>query len=177
MLDKRSWKRLEWTMITKRELVWFDTEDGFTGAVKMQEVSKPFCVGKNQLEICDTGITWVQCAWTGVNLWATAMFDASGKLFQVYFDLADEVHLDGEDSWFTDLILDVVYDPSGLVSVLDADELESAVCQGFVSIDQANRAKRLCERLVSSLQERPESVNAWFEKRYLLSLEKSAKNR
>jgi len=114
MLDKRSWKRATWTMITEKELSWFMLEDCFCGVIHMKQVSEPFSVGNPVLVICNQGITWVQCAWRNSNIWATAMFDASGKLFQIYFDIADEVFIDGENTWFTDLIVDVVYQPGEL---------------------------------------------------------------
>ena len=85
MFDQRGWKRLEWEMITDRKLAWFEFEGGFCGALKMMSVSEPFKVGKKQLVICDEGITWVQCGWSDHKVWTTAMFDASGKLFQIYF--------------------------------------------------------------------------------------------
>ncbi len=166
MLDKRSWKRLDWTMITDRKLSWFEIEGGFCGAVEMLEVSEPFRVGKNQLTICDTGMTWIQCAWHQKHLWATAMFDQEGKLFQIYFDIADEVHLDGEDSWFVDLIVDVVYSPLGHAVILDDDELEDAYRNKRISLAQKELADECSRRLKTAVESKSERVNLWFETLY-----------
>ena len=166
MLDKRSWKRLEWTLITDRKLSWFEIEGGFCGAVEMLDVSEPFCVGKDRLTICDEGITWIQCAWHQKHLWATAMFDKEGRLFQIYFDIADEVHLDGEDSWFVDLIVDVVYNPSGQAVILDCDELESAYNNKRISLAQKELAQGCSMRLKTVVENEYKQVNQWFETLY-----------
>ncbi|MBE6107215.1 MAG: DUF402 domain-containing protein [Erysipelotrichaceae bacterium] len=166
MLDKRSWKRATWTMITEKELSWFMLEDCFCGVIHMKQVSEPFSVGNPALVICNQGITWVQCAWRNSNIWATAMFDASGKLFQIYFDIADEVFIDGENTWFTDLIVDVVYQPGGTVRVLDLDELEEAVQKQMITFKQKQQAEALAERLKSALEKNFEDVEAWFEQVY-----------
>ncbi|MBQ7889838.1 MAG: DUF402 domain-containing protein [Erysipelotrichaceae bacterium] len=166
MLDKRGWKRLEWKIITKAQRCWVQDENCFFGIVKMEKVSEPFKVGENQLTICDVGITWMQCAWSNVPLWATAMFDQSGKLFQIYFDVCNEVHLDKEDSWFTDLILDVVYDLSGNVIVLDEDELEFAYQNNLISLTQKQKALDVAQRLKYELESHFEDVDKWFEMMY-----------
>ena len=166
MLDKRSWKRLEWTMITDRKLSWFEIEDGFCGAVEMLGVSEPFYVGKDRLIICDEGITWIQCAWHQKHLWATAMFDKEGNLFQIYFDIADEVHLEGEDSWFVDLIVDVVYDSSGTAVILDLDELAQAYEDGKIGLNQKQLAEEVCFTLKTELEARQNEVNQWFDMLY-----------
>lgn len=166
MLDKRGWKRLEWKIITKAQRYWFQDESCFFGIVKMEEVSELIKVEQNQLTICDVGITWMQCAWSNVPLWATAMFDQSGKLFQIYFDVCDEVHLDKEDSWFTDLIIDVVYDLSGNVIVLDVDELEFAYQNNLISLTQKQKALDVAQRLKYALESHFEDVGKWFEMMY-----------
>ncbi len=162
VLDKRSWKRLEWTMITKRDLKWFEFEGGFCGVLKMMEVTAPFKVGKNQVTICDRGITWIQCAWKEKNLWATAMYDQSGNLFQIYFDIADEIHFEGEKTWFADLIVDVVYEPEGTAVILDEDEIEEAYAKGLVSTKQRDNALKWAQSLKQDLERKSNEVNGWF---------------
>ncbi len=166
MLDKRSWKRLNWTMITERELSWIEDEQCFCSILHMIQVSEPFYVGKPALLICDQGIAWVQCAWKDKNLWATAMFDASGKLFQIYFDIADEVHINGEDTWFVDLIVDVVYHPGGKVEILDLDELQEAMDQNQITLKQKQYAQQLSLRLKTTLENSFSDVESWFEQVY-----------
>lgn len=175
MLDKRSWKRSEWTIITKANRLWFEFENGFCGVVEMLEVSEPFCVGKNKLTICDQGITWVQCAWKDIDIWATAMFDKNGNLFQIYFDICDEVNLDGERSWFADLILDVVYHPDGTVNVLDENELTEAYESHLISKEQRMKAENTAIQLVFDLKSHSKQVNDWFLKLYKKSSENTLK--
>lgn len=51
------------------------------------------------------------------------------------------IHPDG--IWeTTDLFLDIWVDPAGILSVLDADQLLEAEAKGFVSRDQAERARQ-----------------------------------
>ena len=165
MLDRRSWKRDNWTMITKKTLTWFEFEGGFCGALKMQEVSEPFCVGKQQLVICDKEITWIQCGWKGKDIWATAMFDATGHLFQIYFDVA-EVHFKKENTEFIDWIVDVVYDPSGKASVLDMNELDEAYQQNWIDKGQKQEISKIALSLKNDLESHFEQVNSWFEMMY-----------
>ena len=165
MFDQRGWKRLEWEMITDRKLAWFEFEGGFCGALKMMSVSEPFKVGKKQLVICDEGITWVQCGWSDHKVWATAMFDASGKLFQIYFDVAD-VEIDGEATSFKDLVVDVVYDPDGIAVILDRDELEDVHHKGLVSDEEKQLILGVSDTLKSELESHFEQVNLWFEMMY-----------
>lgn len=165
MLDQRGWKRLEWEMITERKLTWVEFEGGFCGAVEMLKVSEPFKVGKKQLVICDAGITWVQCGWRNKKVWATAMFDASGHLFQIYFDIAD-VFVDGEKTSFKDLIVDVVYDPDGTAVVLDCDELKEVYHKNLISCTEKQMIIDTAERLKNVLESQFEQVNSWFETMY-----------
>ena len=165
MLDQRGWKRLEWEMITERKLTWFEFEGGFCGAVEMLEVSEPFKAGKKQLVICDAGITWVQCGWCNKKVWATAMFDASGHLFQIYFDIAD-VFVDGEKTSFKDLIVDVVYDPDGTAVILDIEELDDAYQKNLISNAQKLMISDAAEHLKNELESRYKQVNSWFELMY-----------
>lgn len=152
-------------MITERKLTCFEFDGGFCGALKMMKVTDPFVVG-DHLTICDDGITWVQCAWKNKKVWSTAMFDKQGDLFQVYFDVVDKVHIDEEDSWFTDLIVDVVYDPKGTAVILDVDELETAYQKGLITLDQKQSALCISEKLKYELESRFEQVNSWFEMMY-----------
>lgn len=175
MLDKRSWTRSEWTMIRKANRLWFEFENGFCGVVEMLEVSEPFCVGEHKLTICDQGVTWVQCAWKDADIWATAMFDKNGNLFQIYFDICDEVNLDGERSWFTDLILDVVYNPDGTVNVLDENELTEAYESHLISKEQRMKAENTAIQLVFDLKSHSKQVNEWFLKLYKKSSENTLK--
>ena len=172
MLDKRGWKRSEWTMITCAKRIWLDIENGFCGIVQMKEVSEPFCVGKEKLVICDHGITWVQCAWKNIPLWATAMFDSKGNLFQIYFDVCDEICFDGENTWFTDLILDIVYHPDGTVEILDEDELLDAYLKGMINEKQKSTALKISKVLENVLKTQSKQVNDWFKELF----EKSTKN-
>ena len=87
-------------------------------------------------------------------------------MFQIYFDIADEVFIDGENTWFTDLIVDVVYQPGGTVRVLDLDELEEAVQKQMITFKQKQQAEALAERLKSALEKNFEDVEAWFEQVY-----------
>jgi predicted RNA-binding protein associated with RNAse of E/G family len=93
------------------------------------------------------------------------MFDASGHLFQIYFDIAD-VFVDGEKTSFKDLIVDVVYDPEGTAVVLDCDELEEAYHKNLISCTEKQMIIDTAERLKNVLESQFEQVNSWFETMY-----------
>ena len=103
------------------------------------------------------------------------MFDKNGNLFQIYFDICDEVNLDGERSWFTDLILDVVYNPDGTVNVLDENELTEAYESHLISKEQRMKAENTAIQLVFDLKSHSKQVNDWFLKLYKKSSENTLK--
>lgn len=141
-LKKKTMERREWTGIEERLYA-----DGFVslpwgraraGIVYMKRVDEPFFVksfGK-QLQVTDEGYTWLQLAPENEHFWATVMFDETGRLFQYYFDITLENHIDDPNgAWFIDLVLDVVMRPGGDIVRLDRHELEEMKKSG--KIDQA----------------------------------------
>ena len=140
-LKRKTMDRSEWTGIEERlyadEFVSLPWGRARAGIMYMKRVDTPFFVksfGK-RLQVTGEGYTWLQLAPEDERFWATVMFDETGRLFQYYFDITLENHIDDPNgAWFIDLILDVVMRPGGDIVRLDRHELEDMLKNG--DIDQ-----------------------------------------
>lgn len=74
---------------------------------------------------------------------------AAGRFTGLYADILTPVRFLGPDAWeTTDLFLDVWLWPGGEITVLDEDELETAVARGWVGATVAAEARAEAARLV-----------------------------
>lgn len=103
------------------------------------------------------------------------MFDRGGEIIQYYFDLSLKNEIDGENSWFTDLYLDVVLLPDGRVALLDEDELDAALGKGTITALEYALAVRTAKMLMQSVGLNQHSLRAFCERirNELLGLMKS----
>ncbi|MBC2681939.1 DUF402 domain-containing protein [Corynebacterium anserum] len=70
---------------------------------------------------------------------------------ELYVDVA---HIDSSDQqvWTTrDLYVDVVTHRGGRIQVLDLDELGAALAEGYIGVDDANRALRASQRILDGI--------------------------
>ena len=113
---------------------------GVAALLRVDRVQVPLMDGERML--CGAGYDWLQLAPQGERWWCTAFFRPDGQLEQLYFDITRGNALNGPDSHFEDLFLDVVAEPDGRVFRLDEAELRAAVDAGLVSSAEAARARR-----------------------------------
>lgn len=151
--------RSDWSRILVREQTYIPVEcEGFKGyaaLLVMKSVTAPLSVpvlGQN-LIIADEGFSWIQIAPAGEHWWLTVMFDAEGRIVQYYFDVSRQNHIDGENSWFEDLYLDVVLLPDGRIALLDEDELDEAFEEGIIAADEHELAFQTADALMKSIPE------------------------
>lgn len=120
----------------------------------IRKVVKPLTVqtGGQTTTIVAPGYTWLQVAQQDAPVWLTVMYDASGQLVQLYFDLTDGNQFDGTDNpRFQDMMLDVVMTPDGACSVLDEDELDEALHAGDITAAEYECTRANCAALVAWL--------------------------
>lgn len=173
--------RLEWARILEREQSFmplkFEKLNGYAGLLSMKHVTAPLAVPvlNEQLIIADDGFSWLQIAPENENWWLTVMFDRGGEIIQYYFDLSLKNEIDGENSWFTDLYLDVVLLPDGRVALLDEDELDAALGEGTITALEYALAVRTAKMLMQSVGLNQHSLRAFCERirNELLGLMKS----
>lgn len=90
---------------------------------------------------------------------------ADGTFTGLYVNIIEPVKLETRTDWTsTDLFLDIWIGADGEPQLLDFDEMEHAVVQGWISAQTAARARAEADRLIRAYQERswpPPIVNEW----------------
>ena len=164
-MNRKDMRRSDWHRILRREYVSRDCRmygcRGKESLLVIREVSDPLVVydaGEDAL-IMEKDYAWVQIALEGLPFWLTAMYDAQGRLIQIYFDITGGNRFDDpENPWFADMYLDIVVNSRGELYVLDRDELDAALAEGAITKDEWDKANAACARLYAYLQENRESV-------------------
>ena len=165
-IDRRNWGR-----VTKKKIAFEKiNETGIVCLLQIQELKEPLiktCFGRN-VKLADIGYYWLQIAFQDDNYWLTAMFDEKGKFIQYYFDVTRINVINGVDSYFEDLFLDVIVIGDNEVDVLDSDELEKALREKVISKSEFNLAKKvaedLCDNLLKNREEFDKLSKNYFEK-------------
>lgn len=158
IFKKKTMLRTEWRGIEEREnaskIVDLPWGRACVGLLYMKRVNAPFFVKSfsKRIQITGEGYTWLQLAPENEHFWATVMFDEKGNLFQYYFDISYENHLDDpEGAWFYDMILDVVMRPGGDIVKLDRHELIELLKSGEVSKELYDLAVMSERQLISDI--------------------------
>ena len=123
------------------------------GLLTIDEVSSPLkktMFGK-ELVLADKGYRWLQIAPADESWWLTVMIDPNDNIVQYYYDITDRNILDGENSRFYDLYLDVVILPDGNATILDGDELNAALKDGIITNTQYEAATTTAEQLLQNV--------------------------
>ena len=178
-LKRKTMERREWTGIEERlyadEFVFLPWGRARAGIMYMKRVDEPFFVksfGK-KLQVTGEGYTWLQLAPEDEHFWATVMFDEMGRLFQYYFDITLENHLEGADgAWFVDLILDVVMRPGGDIVRLDRHELEQMKKSGQVDQETYRIAVESERRLIGDITGKETEIRKMCEEIRTMLLKK-----
>lgn len=164
---KKDMRRSDWQRILRREYVSRDCRmygiRGKESLLVIREVTAPLTVrdGGEDVLIADTDYAWVQIALEGLPFWLTAMYDARGRLIQIYFDITGGNRFDDpEDPAFEDMYLDIVVNGRGELCVMDQDELDQALAEGEITREAWDKANAACGQLYAYLQENRESVTA-----------------
>ena len=137
---------------------------GMAGLMYMTDAEDFFVrSGGERIQITGKNYSWLQLAPENGHVWATVMFDETGRLFQCYFDItAGNCVLDGGKSCFDDLYLDVVVKEShqGLY-LYDEDELLAARQSGEISEEMVKTAYEARAALIACLRGRREEFFAF----------------
>lgn len=158
-------RRSEWYRILRREYVSRDCRmhglRGKESLLVIREVTGPLMVhdGGEDVLIADKDYAWVQIALEGLPFWLTAMYDAQGRLLQIYFDItAGNRFDDPENPTFEDMYLDIVVNSRGELFILDQDELDGALAEGTITQEAWDKASAACGRLYAYLEKKREAV-------------------
>ena len=170
---KKDMRRSDWARILRREYVSRDCRmhdlRGKESLLVIREVTGPLTVrdGGEDVLIADTDYAWVQIALEGQPFWLTAMYDAQGRLIQIYFDITNGNRFDDpENPTFEDMYLDIVVNGRGELFIMDRDELDAALEEGAVTAEEWSRADAACTYLYAYLTGNREAVTALCSRVY-----------
>lgn len=157
-IERKYMSRSDWKRILRRETAYMDISSGDmrgeASLLHILKVTKPlavFSIDRN-ITICDNGYYWLQLAFENKNWWLTVMFNPQSECFQYYIDITKQNIVDGDNSCFDDLMLDIIVQPDGRSSLLDMDELTEALAEGNISKDDYSLAIRTSEELLDGLK-------------------------
>ncbi len=157
-IERKYMARNDWKRILRRETAYTEITSGeMHGEVSLLhilKVSKPLEVFSidGKIMICDDGYYWLQVAFENQNWWLTAMFNPAGECIQYYFDITKQSVADGENSYFDDLMLDIIVQPDGRSALLDMDELAEALAKGNISEEDYALAIKTSNEMLDGLE-------------------------
>lgn len=156
-LEIKTIKRDNWSRVLSRSFRYAEKTYGdfrcAAGLLTINEVTsslKKVMFGK-ELVLADKGYHWLQIAPEGESWWLTVMIDSNSNIVQYYYDITNRNILDGENSRFYDLYLDVVVLPDGNATILDEDELNTALKDGIITKAQYEAATATAEQLLAEV--------------------------
>lgn len=152
-LSRRDWPRILRSSVTFCEKTCPTIH--FVGSLyRMYEVTAPLYVPALGQPLCaaDAGYAWLHILPEKENWCLTAMYDASGAPVQYYFDISQDNTLDGENSRFTDLYLDIVCLPDGRTEIIDQEELDEALAGGIITQQQHALAQHTAQTLQQQIE-------------------------
>ena len=152
-------RRREFQRIKRSELRFSHMElkdfCGYAGILRIMETDGEWQVdgpSGNPVTVAAPGYTWLQLSPDDSQWWLTVMYDTCGKLVQYYFDITGEKYIsnDGEPR-FQDMFLDIVMQPDGSWRLLDAPELDAALAEGQITLEQFDAAQDMVKRLIAQI--------------------------
>ncbi len=156
-LEIKTIKRDNWSRVLLRSFHFtekkYDDFQCVIGLLTIDEVTSPLkrTMFGNEIVLADKGYRWLQIAPADEPWWLTVMIDPNDIIVQYYYDITDRNILDGENSRFYDLYLDVVVLPDGNATILDEDELDVALKDGTITKTQHEAATATAERLLEGV--------------------------
>lgn len=112
------------------------------------EVERPLVVDGRTLLEAGSPIVWL--TFPGARHDIGRFHTPAGELTAFYADILTPVEVRGDEWSTTDLFLDVLLEPGREPRVLDRDELDEAVAQGWVEPATARAAVAEADRLVAA---------------------------
>lgn len=154
-VKKKPISRNDWKRVSKKKIAFCEIKEkeGVACLIQVQEITAPLiknCFGKN-VTLVDVGYYWLQLAFKNENVWLTVMFDEKGNFIQYYFDITRKNVIDGENSYFEDLFLDVIVQENDEIDVLDSNELELALEENVIKSEEFKLAHKIKGEIIENL--------------------------
>jgi predicted RNA-binding protein associated with RNAse of E/G family len=127
---------------------------GAAGLIRINEIDQPATKIYDNIpvKIIDKGYYWLQIGLENQNYWITIMYNELEEVVQYYFDITDtNTILDNGESWFDDLMLDIVVLPDGKRFLLDEDDLSQALLGHIITREQYDKAYQTAKKIIDEL--------------------------
>lgn len=162
LITRYGWARIE---KSRRAFCEFKRDDlsGVAYLMELERVRESLIAEfkGERLKIVDNGYFWLQIAPKNEDFWITVMYDTAGSCLQYYFDMTLKNVIDGEDSFFYDLFLDLVAMPDGRLIVLDEDELCCALSEKVITKEEYVKAQRTLSMLKENIPAKKDKLNSF----------------
>ena len=154
-VKKKPISRNDWKRVYKKKIAFCDIteKEGVACLIQAEEITAPLiknCFGKD-VTLVDVGYYWLQLAFKNENVWLTVMFDEKGNFVQYYLDVTRKNVIDGENSYFEDLFLDVIVQEKDEVEVLDESELKLALDENVITKDEFEFAYKIKDQISENI--------------------------
>ena len=166
-LSIKSMSRSHWPRVIDKEYTYMRIDDPFfqgaAGLIKINEIDKSATKLYDDIpiKIIDNGYYWLQIGPEDQNYWITVMYNELEEIVQYYFDITDSnTILDNGESYFCDLMLDIVVLPDGKRFLLDEDELEQALRENVITREQYDKAYTTASKIMDELDDRFDYMKA-----------------
>lgn len=148
----------EWKCILSKDIrgrnIKAELVNGYIGLIHILEVSDPQIWNFNgeNITVCDTGMKWLSILPCDEYFCITAMMNEKEEILLWYIDMIAEQGI-GKDGipYFDDLYLDLVVYPDGTIVEDDMDELEEALKQKDITVEQYKLAIETGKKLKADL--------------------------
>jgi len=141
-----------------------NTKYGETNKLVVMHISNSICVTTEiwleepERSYVDAGIVTAKKSYQWITTWnlnrnyiSTKILNEKGKLIGTYYDITSIVNKKGEEFEADDWYLDILVTSDGKVHLLDEDELQMAVEEGYLNEKEANLAKKTANEILNSL--------------------------
>lgn len=133
------------------QFVISDTLDYYACIKKIKKRNVPFIIDNEYL--IDNGYTVLEILPKNENYSMRVYLNDKKEVLQYYFDISLVNGLDKDTliPYYDDLYLDITYN-KGVIELLDYNELEEALQNGNITLDQFNLAKNTADKLIEELK-------------------------
>ena len=166
-LSRKSMSRSHWPRVVDKDYTHIMIDGplckGAAGLIRINEIDQPATKMYDNIpvKIIDKGYYWLQIGPENQNYWITIMYNELEEVVQYYFDITDtNTILDNGESWFDDLMLDIVVLPDGKRFLLDEDELYQALIDHIITREQYDKAYLTANKIMDELDTNIDSLKA-----------------
>lgn len=151
--------------------------NGYISLLKINTVSKRCMVPRDNREddcVLDNGYVWLQFYLFDKNYAINSIYNDKLEIVEWYFDIINSVSIENNIPFIEDMYLDVVVTNRGEVIVLDEDELQDALDNKIITLEQFNLALKTGKFLTDKYSNKHEVDKLLeFTNSYLQSLLKN----